>query len=68
MLTWLIAIRTGLGLSTYQAATLCGISQAYYWAIENGTRGTPLRVSTAKKIADGLGFDWHKFYEGSDTD
>lgn len=61
MRTWLIKIRKDKGWSTYQAAAAIGISQSFYWAIENGTRGVP--VETAKKIAKTYGFRWTRFFE-----
>ena len=63
MRKWLIAIRENAGLSTYQAANACGVSQSFYYAIEAGKRGNKLPVQTAKKIAAALGFDWTRFYE-----
>lgn len=68
MRKWLAEIRSSMGLTTYAAADLVGISQSYYSSIENGTRGTPLKVDTAKRIAAALGFDWTRFYEGEDGD
>lgn len=44
-------IREQMGLTTAEAANLSGISQSYYSLIENGTRGNPLNVDIAKKIA-----------------
>jgi DNA-binding XRE family transcriptional regulator len=59
-LDWLKQFRADCELSTYQAASLCDISQSYYYAIESGKRGVP--VDTAKRIARAFGFDWQKFY------
>lgn len=61
MKKWLEEIRKRQGLTTYTVASNAGISQSYYSAIENGSRGCP--VPTAKKIAAALGFDWKRFYE-----
>jgi transcriptional regulator with XRE-family HTH domain len=66
MRKWLMEIRAAKGLSTYAAAELCGISHSYYSSIENGTRGAPLPVDTAKLISAALGFDWKQFYEDTD--
>lgn len=63
MRDWLKAIRLSKGLSTYQVAELAGIGQSYYWAIEAGERGNPLKVPVAQAIARALGFDWTRFYE-----
>lgn len=60
---WLKSIRESAGLSTYKVAALSGLSQSYYASIESGSRGKPLNVDIAKKIADTLGFDWTRFYE-----
>lgn len=50
-------IREQMGLTTAEAANLSGISQSYYSLIENGTRGNPLNVDIAKKIASALNFE-----------
>lgn len=63
MRRWLIEIRKEKGMSQYNVAEKCGISQSYYAAIEIGERGKPLSVNTAKKIAAVLGFDWTRFYD-----
>ena len=63
--TWLYDIRKAKGLTTYQAAERCGISQSYYFSIESGQRGDKLPVETAMKIAEALGFDWKVFYENA---
>ena len=55
MRDWLKAIRLSKGLSTYQVAELAGIGQSYYWAIEAGERGNPLKVPVAQAIARALG-------------
>lgn len=62
MREWLIEIRKSKKLSQYKAAQLSGISQSYYAAIEVGSRGNPLNVDVAKKIASALGFQWTRFY------
>lgn len=56
-------IREQMGLATAEAANLSGISQSYYSLIENGTRGNPLNVDIAKKIASALNFEWTQFYD-----
>lgn len=66
MRTWLKNIREKAGLSSYKAAELAGISQSYYFSIESGSRGNPLNVDVAKKIAEALHFDWTRFYEDED--
>ena len=66
MRPWLREIRRRKGLTTYQAAQMCGISQSYYASIELGVRGQKLPQPTAAKIAKGLGFEWTRFYEESD--
>lgn len=65
MREWLMEKRKERNLTTYEAAELSGISQSYYSSIENGTRGMPLPVNTAKQISEALGFDWKRFYEES---
>lgn len=62
MRDWLIEIRKDKKLSQYEVASLSGISQSYYAAIEVGVRGKPLNVDTAKKIASALDFQWTRFY------
>lgn len=60
---WLKKLRENKSMSQMQAAEAAEISQQYYSFIENGERGAKLPVSTAKKIAAALGFDWQRFYE-----
>ena len=68
MRKWLKEIRERLGLTEESAAKKAGISRTMYHYIESGERGAKLPVTTAKKIAAALGFDWQKFYEDeSDT-
>ena len=61
--TWLIDYRKAANKSQYEVAKAAGISQSYYAGIETGTRGKPLAVPIAKKIALVLGFDWRRFYD-----
>lgn len=56
---WLIEKRGNM--TQTQVAKLCEISRGAYCNIENGRRG--LSVSTAKKIAKVLKFDWKLFFE-----
>lgn len=49
MRDWLVTLRKHQGLSQYEVANRCGISQSYYASIETGSRGNPLSVETAKK-------------------
>lgn len=63
MRTWLVDIRTASGKSQQGVADASGISQSYYAGIELGTRGKPLAVPIAKRIAAVLGFDWTRFYD-----
>lgn len=46
--------------SQYDVAASIGIAQSTYASIESGAR-TP-SVSTAKRIAEELGFDWVLFF------
>ena len=63
MENWLMNKRVQAGLSQLQVAKSAKISQSYYSAIENGTRGKPLNVKVAKRIASVLCFDWTRFYD-----
>lgn len=63
MRKWLMDIRIGACMSQQEVADKAKISQSYYAGIESGTRGKPLAVPVAKKIATVLGFDWTRFYE-----
>lgn len=60
---WLISLRKSKGMTQCEVADAAEISNNYYSWIETGERGNPLPVTTAKKIAEVLGFDWTKFYE-----
>ena len=68
MRIWLKELREKSGLSQMTVAKRAGISQNYYSPIETGTRGNPLNVDVAKKIAEALSFDWTRFYEDADKD
>lgn len=61
MRTWLQHFRTSKGLTQLEVANKCGISRSYYADIEGGYRNP--KVSTAKDIANELGFDWTVFFE-----
>lgn len=58
---WLAAVREQKKLTHQKVADLAGIKRQYYGMIENGER-TP-SVSTAKKIAKILDFEWTLFFE-----
>lgn len=60
---WLISLRKSKSMTQCEVADAAEISNNYYSWIETGERGNPLPVTTAKKIAEVLGFDWTKFYE-----
>lgn len=61
MRDWLVSLRIVKGFTQNEVATKCGISRSYYSGIENGTRNA--KPSTAKEIANVLGFDWTIFFE-----
>lgn len=61
MRIWLKDIREEKGLTQEEVAKLAGISRSSYGHVESGERGAT--VSTAKKIADVLGFHWTLFFE-----
>lgn len=57
---WLKQIRLAKGLTQAQVATLSGISRSYYADVERGTANAG--GSTAKSIADTLGFEMSLFF------
>lgn len=61
MRQWLLDYRKSKDMTHEDVATKCSISRQFYSMIEVGER-TP-SVSTAKKIAKVLGFDWTRFFE-----
>ena len=61
MRSWLITIRKEKGITQKDVSERAGIAQPSYCTIENGI--TNPSVSTAKKIAEALGFDWTRFFE-----
>ena len=63
MRNWLIKIRSEAGLSQAKVAKAADIAQPYYCRLELGVKGTNLPVSTAKRIASVLNFDWTRFYD-----
>lgn len=58
---WLGNIRELKGFTQKAVAEKVGISRSFYSDIEQGTRNP--KVTTAKRIADVLGFDWTLFFE-----
>ncbi len=62
---WLKKLRADKGYSQKETAKLCFLSQPSYANIENDKRHPS--VSTAKRIADVLNFDWTRFYETEKT-
>lgn len=60
MRQWLIDQRKAKGLTQKDVASLVQISQPSVCDIERGLK-TP-KISTAKRIADVLGFDWTRFF------
>ena len=58
---WLASARALEGLKQIEVASRVGIAPASYCQIENGLRNP--KISTAKKIAEILHFDWLRFYE-----
>ena len=67
MRKWLREIRKQKKLTQNEVAKMSGISGNYYSCIETGERGNPLPVSTAKRIAKSLNFDWQQFYDEGKT-
>lgn len=61
MREWLKKIRKDSNRTQREIASAASISQSYYEKIESGDRSVP--VSTAKRIANALGFEWQKFYQ-----
>lgn len=59
MRKWLVDLRGTL--TQMEVALRAGMSRGAYSNIENGKRDPS--VSTAKKIANALGFDWRLFFE-----
>lgn len=55
------AIRREKNMTQKEVAEAVGITQVSYSNIENGKRRPS--VSTAKRIAAVLGFDWTEFYD-----
>jgi len=57
---WLKQMRLAKGLTQDQVAKLSGISRSYYADVERGTANAG--GSTAKSIADALGFEMSLFF------
>ena len=57
---WLVKIRTETGLTQEAVAEKAKIERSTYTKAENGY---PVRVKTAKSIANVLGFNWILFFE-----
>lgn len=58
---WLVKKRKQMGLSTYKAARICGISQRHFSAIELGQRNPS--VDLAKQMAPLFDENWTKFFD-----
>lgn len=63
MRAWFSKLRESKGFSQKKLAAMVGISQPSLANIESGK--TNPRISTAKRIAAVLDFDWTKFFEKS---
>ena len=61
---WLEKLRKEKNLTQSQVSEMSKISISFYNQIENAERKPS--VSTAKKIAEVLSFDWTKFFEKGD--
>ena len=61
MRDWLKQIQKNQNYSNSDIARICNIDRTYYHRILTGER-TP-SVSTAKRIAKYMGFDWRLFFE-----
>lgn len=61
MRRWLFDKRKSKNFTMSEVAERSDISESYYSMIENGVRNLP--VTTAKKIAETLDFDWTEFYK-----
>lgn len=62
---WLKDIRKQAGLAQVDVAHLANVKRASYGNIELGVRRPS--VSTAKRIAVVLGFEWTRFFEESEN-
>lgn len=66
MRKWLVMARKMRGLSQKEVADAVEVAQPVYCRYETGER-TP-SVSTAKRIAAALGFDWTEFFSAEQRD
>lgn len=57
---WLKQMRLAKGLTQVEVANMSGISRSYYADVERGTANAG--GSTAKSIADALGFEMSLFF------
>lgn len=57
---WLKKIRKERNITIHEIAMKTGITQQYYWYIENGMRNPSTKL--AKLIGNLLNFDWTNFY------
>lgn len=62
MRDWLRKARTARGMTQQEGAVAMGITRSYYCLIENSKK-TPA-PQLAIKIAEYLGVEWSRFYEG----
>lgn len=58
---WLSELRKTQGLSQFQVAERAGIARPMYSFLESGDKNPS--VTTAKKVAEVLGFNWIIFFE-----
>ena len=65
MRKWLQKVRKNQGYTQQQIACLAKIERSFYSQIETGKRDPS--VTTAKKIAYILKFDWTRFFEMEDA-
>lgn len=56
--TWLKELREERGLTCKDVADRVGISESYYWLIENGKRQTSMDVQICKRLSEALNVDF----------
>ena len=63
MRTWLKKRRVEAGLSCKEMASKIGVTESYFYMLEQGIRQKKMDIGTALKLAKALDAEWQSVFE-----
>ena len=63
MRTWLKKRRVEAGLSCKEMASKIGVTESYFYMLEEGIRQKKMDIGTALKLAKALDAEWQSVFE-----